>query len=218
MLGRSLRHNGRLRSAKPETGPGEAGAVPLSPKASVFFTGGRKALPSSDRHETCHEGSAAPRPFSGASCALTCTDAATLEEMTHEATTATAEGRPGLLEVADRVGGMGVAQPEPVELTGVLVRDVLALTGLTAGELASAVGRTERSVRGWVAAARQPEASETILRQLRTISLRLVGGLGAVGVRRWLLAGDPSPLQLVGRGEAARVLADTERLLDSPAT
>jgi len=122
-----------------------------------------------------------------------------------------------LLELAERTGGVAVAMPVPLELTGVLAADVLALTGLTAGELARAVDRSERSVRGWLAAGAHPETVETALRQLRTVALRLVGGLGAGGVRRWLLAGDPSPLDLLARGEASRVLADTERLLDSPA-
>jgi hypothetical protein len=123
-----------------------------------------------------------------------------------------------LLAVADRIGGVAVAPPPPVELSGVLARDVLALTGLTAGELARVVGRSERSVRGWLAAGEHPEAAEMTLRQLRTVALRLVGGLGPRGVRRWLLAGEPSPLDLVTRGEAVRVLEDTERLLDSPST
>jgi hypothetical protein len=128
------------------------------------------------------------------------------------------QARAGLLELADRIGSVPVAESQRVELSGVLVRDVLALTGLTAGELAGAVGRSERSVRGWIAAGEQPEAAETRLRQLRTIALRLVGGFGPRGVRRWLLAGDPSPLALIARGQASGVLADTERLLDSPAT
>jgi hypothetical protein len=140
--------------------------------------------------------------------------------MKHEASAGSREtaDRGSLLALSDEMGGVPVVEPRRVELTGVLARDVLALSGLTASELARAVGRSERAVRHWLAAGENPESVEMALRQLRTIALRLVGGFGPAGVHRWLTAGEPSPLELISRGDAARALADTDRLLDSPAS
>jgi len=123
-----------------------------------------------------------------------------------------------LLELADEVQAIPVDPPPLAVLSGNLTRDVLELTGLTAAELANAINRTERSVRGWVANDRVPTAMRPVLQQLRTIALRLFGGLGSAGVRRWLTAGDPSALSRIAAGDAAGVLAETSDLLDSPAT
>jgi hypothetical protein len=123
-----------------------------------------------------------------------------------------------LLSLADRVQAIAVEPPPAVELSGNLTRDVLALTGLTAAELATAIGRTERSVRTWIAEGQVSEAMRPLLQQVRTIALRLVGGLGPDGVRRWLMAGEPSALSRIASGDVADVLAETGDLLDSPAT
>jgi len=126
--------------------------------------------------------------------------------------------RPSLLELAEEIGAIPDEISAPVALSGNLTRDVLALTGFTAAELASVVGRTERSVRQWSADNHVPDSIGSLLMQLRTIALRLVGGLGSRGTRAWLLSGEASPAQLIAAGEAQRVLAETDRLLDSPAT
>jgi hypothetical protein len=123
-----------------------------------------------------------------------------------------------LLDLAEEVPLVPVSAPAVVELSGNLTRDVLMLTGLTAAELASALGRTERSVRLWIADGQPPEPMRPELQRLRTVALRLVGGLGPAGVRRWLTAGDPSALQRVADGQSAGLLDETERLLHSPAT
>ena len=123
-----------------------------------------------------------------------------------------------LLSLADEVQAVAVELPPAVELSGNLTRDVLALTGLTAAELATAIGRTERSVRTWIAEGQVSEAMRPLLQQLRTIALRLVGGLGPDGVRRWLMAGEPSALSRIAGGDVTDVLAETGDLVDSPAT
>ena len=123
-----------------------------------------------------------------------------------------------LIELAEELGGVAAEAPPITETTGNLPRDVLVLTGLTAAELANTLGRTERSVRGWIADGQAPSSMRTVLEQLRTIALRLIGGIGPEGVREWLLSGDPGPLSRIARGEAADVVAETDRLLDSPAT
>jgi hypothetical protein len=128
------------------------------------------------------------------------------------------ESERGLVELAETIGAVEAEIMPREVLSGNLVRDVLSLTGFTAAELAHVVGRTERSVRQWIADGKAPVAVEPILRQLRTIALRLVGGLGPRGVRRWLTAGSPSPADRIATGGAEQVLAETERLLDSPAT
>jgi hypothetical protein len=126
--------------------------------------------------------------------------------------------QPSLVELAEDIGAIEAEITPRETLSGNLVRDVLSLTGFTAAELARVVGRTERSVRQWIADGKAPAPAEQTLRQLRTIALRLVGGLGPRGVRRWLTAGSPSPADRIAAGGAERVLAETERLLDSPAT
>jgi hypothetical protein len=126
---------------------------------------------------------------------------------------------PSLIDLAEDVGAIPADEiTSSVALTGNLTRDVLALTGFTAAELAGVVGRTERSVRQWIADDHVPDSMTGMLQQLRTIALRLVGGLGPRGVRAWLVTGNPSPAGLIATGNASQVLAETERLLDSPAT
>jgi hypothetical protein len=123
-----------------------------------------------------------------------------------------------LVAIADQEIGIPLRVLEPVSLTGNLPRDVLALSGLTAGELARVVGRTERSVRTWIATGQVPGSVRPLLLQLRTIAVRLVGGLGPDGVRRWLSIGVPSRLEQLANGDLDRVVASTCDLLDSPAT
>jgi hypothetical protein len=125
---------------------------------------------------------------------------------------------PSLLALADEVQAIPVELPPTVELSGNLTRDVLGLTGLTAAELAAAIGRTERSVRAWIAEGQVPDAMRPVLQQIRTVALRVVGGLGPAGVRRWLMAGEPSGLSRIASGDVGEVLAETSDLLDSPAT
>jgi hypothetical protein len=126
--------------------------------------------------------------------------------------------QPSLVQLAEEIGAVEAEAMPREALSGNLVRDVLSLTGFTAAELARVVGRTERSVRQWIADGHVPAPAEQTLQQLRTIALRLVGGLGPRGVRRWLTAGSPSPADRIAAGAAQQVLDETERLLDSPAT
>lgn len=123
-----------------------------------------------------------------------------------------------LVALADEVQAIPIEPPPTVELSGNLTRDVLGLTGLTAAELAAAIGRTERSVRTWIAEGEVPDPMRPLLQQVRTVALRLVGGLGPAGVRRWLMAGEPSALSRIASGDVSEVLAETSDLLDSPAT
>ena len=63
--------------------------------------------------------------------------------------------------------------------------------------------------------------NEVVSGKLATLAvISAIGVLLAVsrGVRSWLTAGSPSPAELVAGGHASQILAETERLMDSPAT
>lgn len=108
--------------------------------------------------------------------------------------------------------------PGPVpELTGNLVEDTRALTGLTAKEFGELFGRTERAGQEWRHRG-VPDKLRPRVEALRAIGLTLVGGLGPDGVKRWLLSGDPSPWERIKRGEIAHVAEEVRTLEDSLAT
>ena len=102
-------------------------------------------------------------------------------------------------------------------LTGNLVADARALTGLTAQEFGALFDRTERAGQEWRRHG-VPERFRAEVEALRAIGLTLVGGLGPDGVKRWLLRGDPAPWERIKRGEIAEVAEEVRSLEDSLAT
>jgi hypothetical protein len=103
------------------------------------------------------------------------------------------------------------------DLTGDLVDDACALSGVTRAELGQlAGGVSERAVYGW--RERVPATRRPLLESLRAIGLLLYAGLGASGVRHWLEVGDPSPWELIERGQLEEAVTLARRAATSPAT
>jgi hypothetical protein len=120
-------------------------------------------------------------------------------------------------QVARNLPSVESARPSVPELTGNLITDVRRLCDLTANDLATIFGRTERAIQGWRRNG-PPEEFERPLRALEAVGLTLVGGLGPSGVRRWLTSGDPSPLARIAAGDIESVSEDLRQYEDFVAT
>jgi DNA-binding transcriptional regulator YiaG len=103
------------------------------------------------------------------------------------------------------------ARPEAVKLTGNLVADIRATSGLTTSDLASLLGTTERTVAAWRRKGKVPEDRRKMLEALRAVGTILVGGLGRAGARRWLTEGPNAPIDLLADGRVNEVLARAQR-------
>jgi DNA-binding XRE family transcriptional regulator len=94
-----------------------------------------------------------------------------------------------------------VAPAEVPGLTGNLVKDVRAFTGLTHEEIASIWGVQSRTIQGVQSGEIPLERYESTLNVLLAIGRILIGGLGKKGVRKWFTIGQPSRLdRIVGGG------------------
>lgn len=107
--------------------------------------------------------------------------------------------------------------PTVPQLTGDLLKDVRAVTGLTLDQIAQATRVSPRAVAMW-SANRVPAHREPFFQALRSIGLSLVGGLGPPGVQRWFLAGAPTRLDRLAAGEVEAVAAEARAYETSPAT
>jgi hypothetical protein len=121
------------------------------------------------------------------------------------------------MEVARSRPSVPVEAPETPALSGDLLDDVRALSGLTYAELGAGFGISERAVASW-RGGRIPRHRLPALQALRSIGLSLIGGLGARGVHDWLLRGSPQRLLIVLRGDVAPVAADARAYESSLAT
>jgi hypothetical protein len=110
-----------------------------------------------------------------------------------------------------------IAAPAIPELSGNLVEDVRAVSGLTYAQIAGAYGISERAVAGWRASG-VPRHRRVSLEAVRSIGLTLIAGLGKDRVAEWLLAGTPSRLERVMVGDTDSVVGDARRYEYSPAT
>ena len=109
--------------------------------------------------------------------------------------------------LARHVAAVPVERPVVPLLTGNLLDDSRAVTGLTLGQIAQAVRVSERAVASWRAGS-VPKHREPFFQQLRSIGLSLVGGLGPSGVQRWFLVGTPNRLERLAAGEVEQVVAE----------
>lgn len=109
-----------------------------------------------------------------------------------------------------------VALPPP-RLSGNLAEDVHDVCGLTWDQIAGVFGVSERAAAGWRAQG-VPQHRQEVMEALRAIGVVLVAGLGPDGVARWLVAGEPSRLERLRRGEVEAVAAEARSYLDAPAT
>jgi len=125
------------------------------------------------------------------------------------------QGRAAAL--AREIPAVEVDRPGVPALTGVLLEDARAVTGLTLGQFAQATRVSERAVATWRAGS-VPQHREEFFQRLRSIGLSLVGGLGPSGVQRWFMAGTPSRLERLAAGEVERVVAEARAYESSPAT
>lgn len=98
-------------------------------------------------------------------------------------------------------------RPEETLLTGNLVTDIRATTGLTTYELAALLSTTERTVLEWRRKGKVPDDRRKLLEALRAIGASLVGGLTRAGVKRWLTEGPEPPIGLISAGQLDEVLA-----------
>lgn len=108
-------------------------------------------------------------------------------------------------------------RPALPQLTGDLLKDVRAVTGLTLDQIARVMRVSGRAVAAW-GAGDVPSHREPLLQALRSIGLSLVGGLGPSGVQRWFLAGAPTRLDRLAAGDVERVVAEARAYETSPAT
>jgi len=98
---------------------------------------------------------------------------------------------------------------------------VRALTrvGFTQKQIANATGATDRSVRNWATTGAIRPTYDERIRELSEISLLLSETMTARGVTQWLnarnrLLGGERPVDLIGRGEAARVREAAESFVE----
>ncbi len=119
--------------------------------------------------------------------------------------------------LARKVPAITVARPMVPELTGVLLEDARAVTGLTLGQIAQATRVSERAVASWRAGS-VPQHREEFFQRLRSIGLSLVGGLGPAGVQRWFTAGEPTRLERLAAGDVEGVVAEARAYEGSPST
>jgi DNA-binding transcriptional regulator YiaG len=97
-------------------------------------------------------------------------------------------------------------RPNRVALTGNLVSDVRALSGLTVQQIADAVGVTERTVFDWRNKPKQiPDEGRRTLEALHALAATLVGGLGPDGVAAWITNGPDAPSLLIRDGRIEEV-------------
>jgi DNA-binding transcriptional regulator YiaG len=97
-------------------------------------------------------------------------------------------------------------RPEVTQLTGNLVADIRATSGLTTTDLAMLLGTTERTVAEWRRKGKVPDDRRNLLEALRAIGAILVGGLGRAGAKRWLTEGPAPPIDLLLAGRLEEVL------------
>lgn len=119
--------------------------------------------------------------------------------------------------IARRVPAVETQRPVVPALTGDVLEDARAVTGLTLDQIGRATRVSGRAVAGWRAGT-VPRHREAFLQGLRSIGLSLVGGLGPSGVQRWLLAGAPSRLDRLAAGDLEGVAAEARAYMTSPAT
>jgi len=119
--------------------------------------------------------------------------------------------------IARRTPAVEIERPAVPTLTGDLLEDARAVTGLTLDQIGRATRVSGRAVAGWRAGT-VPRHREAFLQGLRSIGLSLVGGLGPSGVQRWFLAGVPSRLDRLAAGEVEGVAAEARAYMTSPAT
>lgn len=119
--------------------------------------------------------------------------------------------------IARLTPAVATQRPDVPMLTGDLLNDAQAVTGLTLDQIGRATGVSGRAVAAWRAAA-VPRHREGFLQSLRSIGLSLVGGLSASGVQRWFLAGAPTRLDRLAAGDVDGVAAEARAYETSPAT
>jgi hypothetical protein len=119
--------------------------------------------------------------------------------------------------IARHVPAVEIERPVIPQLSGDLLEDARAVTGLTLDQIGRATGVSGRAVAGWRAGT-VPRHREAFLQQLRSIGLSLIGGLGPHGVRRWFLAGSPTRLDRLAAGDVEGVAAEARAYETSPAT
>jgi transcriptional regulator with XRE-family HTH domain len=120
-------------------------------------------------------------------------------------------------EIARRVSAVEVERPAVPPLTGDLLKDTRAVTGLTLDQVGRAIGVSGRAVASWRTGA-VPQRREAFLQMLRSAGLTLVGGLGPAGVQRWFMAGTPTRLDRLAAGDIDEVAAEARAYETSPAT
>jgi len=98
---------------------------------------------------------------------------------------------------------------------------VRALTriGFTQKQIAKATGATDRSVRNWAATGAIRPTYDERIRELSEISLLLSDTLSPRGVTQWLsarnvLLDDQRPIDLISKGQGARVRAAADAYLE----
>jgi hypothetical protein len=119
--------------------------------------------------------------------------------------------------IARHVPAVEIERPVVPQLSGDLLEDARAVTGLTLDQIGRATRVSGRAVAGWRAGT-VPRHREAFLQQLRSIGLSLVGGLGPQNVQRWFLAGTPSRIDRLAAGEVEGVAAEARSYETSPAT
>jgi hypothetical protein len=110
-----------------------------------------------------------------------------------------------------------IERPEVPPVTGDLLTDVQAVTGMTYGELGAVFGITDRAVAGWKQSGVPRHRRET-LEALRAMGLTLIAGQGREGVHQWLVGGARSRVARM-RDEGIDAVASEARLYQySPGT
>jgi hypothetical protein len=104
-------------------------------------------------------------------------------------------------------------------LTGNLISDVRTIAGLTTGEVAELVDVPEEVIARWRDSPETlPLEPTRILTAARAIGAILVGSLGPVGVRSWLLAEPDAPLALLKQGRVQDAVRRAEDYRETVAT
>jgi hypothetical protein len=118
--------------------------------------------------------------------------------------------------LARTTSSVAIPRPDVPTLTGNLYKDALALTGLSAKQIAKVTKHSSATVQSW--SKKVPPGHSAFFMDLLFVGRALVGGLGPRGVQEWLTSGKHSRLKRLANEGCESVIEEAQSYMSSPAT